>query len=151
MFRTHFVVTGWEMRDPGVRRLVTVEDMHRPALTEALRDREAVLRAFVSEDGSLRSMPTKIRKRLVVLDLVAQDFAVGETYDETAVNNLLRPRHPDVAALRRSEGRSPRLRRPSALSRAEVPDFGATGGVEGRSPRLRHVSGRGLPGTVDGP
>lgn len=75
--------------------------MDRPALTEALRDREAVLRAFVAEDGSLRSMPTKIRKRLVVLDLLAQDFAVGETYDETAVNNLLRPRHPDVAALRR--------------------------------------------------
>ena len=75
--------------------------MDRPALTDALRDREAVLRAFVAEDGSLRSIPTRIRKRLVVLDLLAQDFAVGETYDETAVNNLLRPRHPDVAALRR--------------------------------------------------
>ena len=75
--------------------------MDRPALTEALRDREAVLRAFVADDGSLRSMPTKIRKRLVVLDLLAQDFALGQTYDETAVNNLLRPRHPDVAALRR--------------------------------------------------
>ena len=31
----------------------------------------------------------------------ASRFRVGETYDETAVNNLLRPRHPDVAALRR--------------------------------------------------
>jgi hypothetical protein len=41
--------------------------MFRPDLQDALRDREAVLRAFLAEDGSLRSIPTKIRKRLVVL------------------------------------------------------------------------------------
>ena len=91
----------WKTRGPGGGGLVSVADMDRPALTDALRDREAVLRAFVADDGSLRSMPTKIRKRLVVLDLVAQDFRPGETHHETQVNNLLRPRHPDVAALRR--------------------------------------------------
>ncbi|GAB3450601.1 hypothetical protein GCM10027517_38410 [Phycicoccus ginsengisoli] len=75
--------------------------MDRPTLEDALRDRDSVLRAFVEPDGSLRSIPTRIRKRIVVLDLLAQDFTPGETYDETEVNNLLRPRHPDVAALRR--------------------------------------------------
>lgn len=72
-----------------------------PDLHEALRDREAVLRAFLAADGSLCSIPTKIRKRLVVLDRLAQEFEPGERYTGTDVNNRLRAFHPDVAALRR--------------------------------------------------
>src|SRR5690349_6029145 len=75
--------------------------MQRPALTDALRDRDAVLRAFLTEDRTLRAIPTKIRKRLVVLDLLAQEFEPGERYAEPEVNNRLRAFHPDVAALRR--------------------------------------------------
>ena len=75
--------------------------MFRPDLADALRDRDAVLRAFLTEDGGLRSIPTKIRKRLVVLDHLAQAFEPGERYAETDVNNRLRAFHPDVAALRR--------------------------------------------------
>lgn len=75
--------------------------MFRPDLQDALRDKDAVLRAFLTADGSLTSIPTKIRKRLVVLDHIAQEFEPGEKYDETAVNNRLRAFHPDVAALRR--------------------------------------------------
>jgi hypothetical protein len=75
--------------------------MDRPDLQDALRDREAVLRAFLAEDGSLRAIPTRIRKRLVILDHLAQEFVPGQTYEETEVNNRLRAYHPDVAALRR--------------------------------------------------
>jgi hypothetical protein len=75
--------------------------MFRPDLQDALRDKDSVLRSFVAPDGSLTSIPTKIRKRLVILDHVSQEFEPGEKYDETSVNNLLRPYHPDVAALRR--------------------------------------------------
>ncbi|KGN33722.1 transcriptional regulator [Knoellia sinensis KCTC 19936] len=75
--------------------------MHRPSLTEALAHRDAVLRAFVGADGRLSSIPTKIAKRLVVLDLIAQDFGLGEIYPEADVNTILQRRHPDHAALRR--------------------------------------------------
>ena len=75
--------------------------MFRPDLDDALTDRDAVLRAFVRPDGSLSAIPTKIRKRLVVLNEMAQQFDLGQTYDEIAVNTLLRPWHDDVAALRR--------------------------------------------------
>jgi hypothetical protein len=75
--------------------------VHRPDLQDALRDRDAVLRAFLAPDGSLTAIPTKIRKRLVVLDHLAQHFEPGRRYDETDVNNTLRRYHPDVAALRR--------------------------------------------------
>jgi hypothetical protein len=75
--------------------------MDRAALQDALKDRDAVLRAFVRGDGSLVSIPTRIAKRLVVLDLIAQEFAVGEVYEETEVDARLRAFHADVAALRR--------------------------------------------------
>jgi hypothetical protein len=75
--------------------------MERPSLPDALRSRDAVLRAFLAEDGSLRSIPTKAAKRLVVLDHVAQAFPIGESWPEAEVNAVLRRFHPDVAALRR--------------------------------------------------
>jgi len=75
--------------------------MDRPALHDALTDREAVLRAFVLPDGRLSAIPTRIRKRLVVLNEMAQAFEIGQTYDEAQVNNSLRAWHDDVAALRR--------------------------------------------------
>ena len=75
--------------------------MDRPTLDEALQNREAVLRAFVVPDGSLRSMPTRLAKRLVVLNQVAQSFPIGETWPEQEVNDRLSRFLPDVAMLRR--------------------------------------------------
>ena len=75
--------------------------MDRPSLEHALQRRDAVLRAFLATDGSLTSMPSKIAKRLVVLDHVAQHFPIGETWPEIEVNAMLSRFHPDVAMLRR--------------------------------------------------
>ena len=100
--------------------------MNRPALDDALTDRDAVLRAFVRPDGSLSTIPTKIRKRLVVLNEMAQQFEVGQTYDETAVNNLLRSWHDDVVALRRY------LVEEGFLERRDGLYWRAGGTVEGR-------------------
>ncbi|MDO5504214.1 MAG: DUF2087 domain-containing protein [Actinomycetia bacterium] len=75
--------------------------MDRPALTEALKNEAAVLRAFVGAGGRLSSIPTKLSKRLVVLNLIAQDFEIGQVYSEAEVSEMLARRHPDFAALRR--------------------------------------------------
>jgi hypothetical protein len=75
--------------------------MDRPALQDADRDRDAVLRAFLAEDGSLRDIPRRVGKRLVVLDHLAQGFEPGLRYAEAEVNTRLGVVHPDVAALRR--------------------------------------------------
>ena len=64
-------------------------------------ERAAVLRVFLGPDGRLVRIPAKHTKRLVVLDLLAQEFVPGERYSEVEVNNRLRPFHDDVAALRR--------------------------------------------------
>lgn len=62
---------------------------------------QRIVAQFVDADGALHTMPTKRRKRLAVLDHVAQSFEPGVTYPEIEVNNRLRRFHPDVAALRR--------------------------------------------------
>jgi hypothetical protein len=59
-----------------------------------------VLRAFVRQ-GRLVSIPSAKGKRRVILDLLSQDFEPGRRYPEREVNEVLRRRHPDVAALRR--------------------------------------------------
>ncbi|YAL83944.1 DUF2087 domain-containing protein [Dermacoccaceae bacterium W4C1] len=75
--------------------------MGRVSLEQNTVDRDRVLRTFVADDGPLTQIPTKISKRLVVLDHLAQQFVPGEKYTQTQVNNALRAAHPDVAALRR--------------------------------------------------
>lgn len=63
-------------------------------------DAARVLRAFV-RDGRLTSIPAARSKRLVVLDLIAQEFEPGERYGEPRVNAMLGRWHDDHAALRR--------------------------------------------------
>jgi len=62
--------------------------------------RDAVLRAFV-KSGRLLQIPASHAKRLIVLDLIAQDFEIGVRYSEKRVKEMLVRWHPDHAALRR--------------------------------------------------
>ena len=71
-------------------------DEHAGATAESGR----VLRAFV-RDGRLLSIPAQRSKRLVILDLLGQDFEPGRRYPERTVNAMLRRWHDDTAALRR--------------------------------------------------
>jgi hypothetical protein len=59
-----------------------------------------VLSRFV-RDGRLVSVPSARSKRLVVLELLAQEFEPGRRYSESMVNLTLSRWHPDTAALRR--------------------------------------------------
>ncbi len=62
---------------------------------------ERVLRAFLTDDGRLHTIPTKHSKLLVVLDHLAQRFEPGRRYPEAEVNQVLQEFHADHAALRR--------------------------------------------------
>ncbi|GAB4002422.1 hypothetical protein GCM10028772_03430 [Nocardioides ultimimeridianus] len=62
---------------------------------------DSTLARFLAPDGSLRTLPSKHSKLLVVLDHVVQSFDLGVVYPEAEVNEILRRFHPDVAALRR--------------------------------------------------
>ena len=63
-------------------------------------DSDRILRIFV-QDGKLVQIPAVHRKRLVVLDWLANMFEPGQAYPESEVNERLSAVHPDYAALRR--------------------------------------------------
>ncbi|WP_460433128.1 DUF2087 domain-containing protein [Angustibacter speluncae] len=67
----------------------------------ALEDREKVLAVYLDDDGSIRQIPRKHRKKLVLLDHVSRVFEPGARYEESEVNALCRSFHDDVALLRR--------------------------------------------------
>jgi hypothetical protein len=62
---------------------------------------QRVLHNFLTEDGRLRTIPSKHSKLLVVLDHLSQSFEPGRSYPEAEVNEILTRFHPDYAALRR--------------------------------------------------
>lgn len=61
---------------------------------------DRVLLPFIHQ-GQLVAIPAKRAKRLLLLDLLAQEFEPGVHYPEAEVNRRLRQWHFDVATLRR--------------------------------------------------
>jgi hypothetical protein len=86
---------GYHLREEEIRLLAR-------AGREPVGDDEpnAILRAFF-RDGRLTSLPASQKKRLVVLDVFAQDFEPGKKYTEKQVNLLIGKRYADTAAIRR--------------------------------------------------
>ena len=64
-------------------------------------DAAKVLRAFLDEEGRLRSIPVSHAKRAVVLEYLADHLEAGRTYRERELSAVLRRFHDDVATLRR--------------------------------------------------
>jgi hypothetical protein len=65
-------------------------------------DESAQVLSRFFRDGRLVSIPAAHGKRLVVLEVLAQEFEPGRRYSESMVNLILGRWHADTAALRRS-------------------------------------------------
>ena len=61
---------------------------------------DPVLAPYV-RDGRVVQIPRQRTKRLLLLDVLSQQFAPGTHYSEREVNEILARFHPDTAALRR--------------------------------------------------
>lgn len=59
-----------------------------------------VLKAFMDGDR-LTEIPSKLKKRLVILKWLAEKFEMDVQYPESEINERLAKYHPDYAALRR--------------------------------------------------
>jgi hypothetical protein len=58
------------------------------------------LRVFV-RDGRIATIPARLARRRLLLDIVAQGFEPGVRYPERAVNSFLAELYDDHAAMRR--------------------------------------------------
>jgi hypothetical protein len=76
-----------------------VPDLNPDAVLAAVAD-DPQLRAFL-RDGQVETMPAKLTRRRMLLDVIAQGFEPGVRYDERRVSLFLSGIHSDHAALRR--------------------------------------------------
>lgn len=60
-----------------------------------------VVRDYVRKDGSLKTIPSQLKKLQAILRYVVKAFKVGKRYSEKQVNEILRGYHEDTASLRR--------------------------------------------------
>jgi hypothetical protein len=98
-----------EMAEAGASRHSRPVPIHRTAtmvderyvITE--REQEDVLRNFFKEgpDGPLSAIPTREKRKIIILRHLSRMFEAGRRYTEQEVNEMLKERHPDYASLRR--------------------------------------------------
>jgi hypothetical protein len=88
-------------RSQSKRPATGVSDPAATGETDVDAERTKVLRAYF-RDGRLTHLPTTMKKRHVVLDVLAAEFEPGQLYSEARVNLILGQIHSDTAALRRA-------------------------------------------------
>jgi hypothetical protein len=66
-----------------------------------LADNEKILKNFLTETGTLKTIPSSFKKRLIILEWLVGIFESDQSYTELEVNQLIKPIHPDFATLRR--------------------------------------------------
>jgi len=80
---------------------------------EEQEDARKVLKNFLNADGTLKQIPPKGSRLLVILNFIVDAFAFDTNYTEKEVNTILRRFHLDTAALRRYLVDSDLMRRES--------------------------------------
>jgi hypothetical protein len=71
------------------------------AKEEKPEDVRKVLKNYLNADGTLKQIPPRGNKLLIVLNFIVDAFAYDTNYTEKEVNTILRRFHLDTAALRR--------------------------------------------------
>jgi hypothetical protein len=85
------------------KRLDDVVSLPQPELTQEVEEdayRNKVLKTFYRQ-GRLRQIPTQLKKRVIVLEKLADEFEPERQYTEHEVNQILLEFNEDVATLRR--------------------------------------------------
>ena len=63
--------------------------------------KSAVLRNFFTPDGRLKHIPAQLKKKLVILEALAEKLEMGKFYPEAEINAFIKNYHADFATLRR--------------------------------------------------
>ncbi|MCT1398739.1 DUF2087 domain-containing protein [Paenibacillus sp. p3-SID867] len=60
-----------------------------------------VLRNFIANDGTLRSIPAQYKKKLVILEYLVEQLEAGKEYPEKDINAFIKRYYADYATIRR--------------------------------------------------
>lgn len=86
------------------KTLGQVVRLPQPRLTARVEEdayRKKVLKTFIKH-GRLTQIPAQLKKRLIILEKLAEEFEPERAYTEREVNHILLDFHDDVASLRRA-------------------------------------------------
>ncbi|CAG7652574.1 DUF2087 domain-containing protein [Paenibacillus allorhizosphaerae] len=71
------------------------------ALSKNEKLKKSVLRNFFTEQGSLKHLPSQLKKRLIVLEHLAHQLNPKKKYTEKEFNEFIKPLNEDYATIRR--------------------------------------------------
>lgn len=60
-----------------------------------------VLKSFFTEQGSLKHLPSQLKKKLIVLEYLATKLDPAHKYTEREINDFIKPINADYATIRR--------------------------------------------------
>ncbi len=63
---------------------------------------EAVKKAYFTEEGGIKNFPSKEKKKIIVLRIIAANFKTGTTYSEQEINRILKRIYEDYVTIRRA-------------------------------------------------
>lgn len=63
--------------------------------------KQSVLRHFITEQGSIKHLPSQLKKRLIVLEHLAGQLDANKAYTEREINAFIKPLNEDYATIRR--------------------------------------------------
>lgn len=91
-------------REPlNVHVMKSIRDLGQETDSEEERElsyRQKILNNFM-KDGVLTSIPVQRKKRLIILEKIAEDFELGSNYPEKQVNQMISEYHEDFCTIRR--------------------------------------------------
>jgi DNA-binding transcriptional ArsR family regulator len=90
-----------EFMTTAILRIGDEEAMNKNELQVTDKEQTKVLNNFISRDGKLKSVPSQLKKKIVVLSYFVQGFEPGETYEEKEVNEYIKTFFDDFATIRR--------------------------------------------------
>lgn len=65
------------------------------------KERETILRHFLTTEGRLKQIPVQQKKKRIVLEHLLIGFEMGRKYSEKEINEHIKRFHPDYATIRR--------------------------------------------------
>ncbi|GEL78194.1 DUF2087 domain-containing protein [Tenuibacillus multivorans] len=76
------------------------EDMNE-AFKVSEEEKHNILKNFLDSDGKLKTLPSQLKKRLIILEHILKGFEIGRTYSELEINQHIKKFHDDFATIRR--------------------------------------------------
>lgn len=66
------------------------------------KERKETIENYMDENGALKTYPSKEKKKIIVLSVIAKNFSKGKTYSEKEINRVLQRIYEDYVSIRRA-------------------------------------------------